>query len=84
MSRMETQLTWFGHAAFKIATAAGKVLLIDPWLTNPVFPRGKEELAALDHADLILLTHGRKAGCELRFERGDGFGAWLPTSAGRQ
>src|SRR5437762_1013595 len=58
MSRMETQLTWFGHAAFKIATAAGKVLLIDPWLTNPVFPRGKEELAALDHADLILLTHG--------------------------
>ena len=55
---METQLTWFGHAAFKIATASGKVLLIDPWLTNPVFPRGKEELAALDHVELILVTHG--------------------------
>jgi L-ascorbate metabolism protein UlaG (beta-lactamase superfamily) len=55
---MKTQLTWFGHAAFKISTPTGKVLLIDPWLTNPVFPRGKEELAALDHADLILLTHG--------------------------
>jgi L-ascorbate metabolism protein UlaG (beta-lactamase superfamily) len=58
MSGMKTQLTWFGHAAFKISTPTGNVLLIDPWLTNPVFPHGKEELAALDHADLILLTHG--------------------------
>jgi L-ascorbate metabolism protein UlaG (beta-lactamase superfamily) len=58
MIRMESQLTWFGHAAFRITTSAGKVLLIDPWLTNPVFARGKEELAALDHVDLILLTHG--------------------------
>jgi len=55
---METQLTWFGHAAFKIKTATGKILLIDPWLANPVFARGKEELAALDRVDLILLTHG--------------------------
>jgi L-ascorbate metabolism protein UlaG (beta-lactamase superfamily) len=58
MIRMETQLTWFGHAAFSITTSAGKRLLIDPWLTNPVFARGKEELAALDCVDLILLTHG--------------------------
>jgi L-ascorbate metabolism protein UlaG (beta-lactamase superfamily) len=55
---MEAQLTWFGHAAFRIATSSGKVLLIDPWLTNPVFARGKEELARLDHVDVILLTHG--------------------------
>ena len=55
---METQLTWYGHAAFKIVTPSGKVLLIDPWLTNPSFERGKAELAALDHVDLILLTHG--------------------------
>jgi L-ascorbate metabolism protein UlaG (beta-lactamase superfamily) len=58
MIGMKTQLTWFGHAAFKISTPSGKVLLIDPWLTNPVFQSGKEELAALDHVDLILLTHG--------------------------
>ena len=58
MISMEIQLTWFGHAAFKITTSSGKVLLIDPWLTNPVFARGKEELAALDRVDLILLTHG--------------------------
>jgi len=55
---METHLTWYGQSAFKITTATGKLLLIDPWLTNPVFARGKEELAALDHVDLILLTHG--------------------------
>ena len=55
---METQLTWYGQSAFRIVTPAGKVLLIDPWLTNPVFERGKEEIAALKHVDLILVTHG--------------------------
>src|SRR5438093_9779564 len=55
---METQLTWYGQSAFRIVTPAGKVLLIDPWLTNPVFDRGKEEIAALAHVDLILVTHG--------------------------
>jgi L-ascorbate metabolism protein UlaG (beta-lactamase superfamily) len=55
---METQLTWYGHAAFKIETNSGKILLIDPWITNPTFSRGKDELASLDRVDLILLTHG--------------------------
>jgi len=55
---METQLTWFGHAAFKITTATEKILLIDPWLTNPAFVRGEEELAKLNRVDLVLLTHG--------------------------
>jgi L-ascorbate metabolism protein UlaG (beta-lactamase superfamily) len=55
---METQLTWYGQSAFKIATPGGKVLLVDPWLTNPVFERGKEEIAALKDVDLILVTHG--------------------------
>src|SRR5213596_4052967 len=55
---METQLTWYGQSAFRIVTPAGKVLLIDPWLTNPVFERAKEEMAALEHVDLILITHG--------------------------
>jgi L-ascorbate metabolism protein UlaG (beta-lactamase superfamily) len=53
-----TQLTWYGHAAFKLITPAGHVLLIDPWLTNPVYDRGKDELDALKRVDLILLTHG--------------------------
>jgi len=55
---METQLTWYGQSAFKIVTPSGKVLLVDPWLTNPVFATAKDELAALKHVDLILVTHG--------------------------
>jgi L-ascorbate metabolism protein UlaG (beta-lactamase superfamily) len=55
---METQLTWYGQSAFKIVTPGGKVLLIDPWLTNPVFEKGKDEIAALKRVDLILITHG--------------------------
>src|SRR3989475_987666 len=55
---METQLTWYGQSAFKIVTPSGNVLLIDPWLTNPVYKRGKEEIAALKRVELILITHG--------------------------
>lgn len=58
MTRMQTQLTWYGQSAFKIVSPSGKVLLVDPWLTNPVFENAKEELAALKHVDLILITHG--------------------------
>ncbi len=55
---MDTQLTWYGQSAFKIVTPSGKVLLVDPWLTNPVLENAKDELAALKHVDLILVTHG--------------------------
>jgi L-ascorbate metabolism protein UlaG (beta-lactamase superfamily) len=54
----QTQLTWYGQSAFKIVTPAGHVLLIDPWITNPKNPNGKEELEKLKQVDLILLTHG--------------------------
>lgn len=55
---METQLTYYGHSAFKLVTPGGNVLLIDPWLTNPLFAKGKDEIEALKRVDLILLTHG--------------------------
>src|ERR1041385_4408668 len=55
---MDTQLTWYGQSAFKIVTPTGKILLIDPWLSNPVFENAKQEIAALKHVDLILITHG--------------------------
>src|SRR5438132_7501518 len=55
---MDTQLTWYGQSAFKIVTPSGKVLLVDPWLSNPVFENAKHEIAALKHVDLILITHG--------------------------
>lgn len=54
----KTELTWFGHAAFQIKTPSGKVLLVDPWITNPANAAGKEQLAKIDQADLILVTHG--------------------------
>ena len=53
-----TELTWYGHSAFKITTPTGKVLYMDPWLTNPANKAGKEQLAAITKADLILVTHG--------------------------
>ena len=59
----ETKLKWFGHAAFSITTPKGKVLLIDPWLSNPLNPDargGKDPLATLGRVDYILLTHGHR------------------------
>jgi len=55
---METQLTWYGQSAFKIVTTSGNVLLVDPWLSNPVFENAKREIDALKRVDLILVTHG--------------------------
>ncbi len=57
-AQAETQLTWYGHSAYKLTTPSGKVVLIDPWIANPANPEGKQALAALDKADLILVTHG--------------------------
>lgn len=59
----ETKLKWFGHAAFSITTPGGKILLIDPWLTNPSNPEGKDgkdPLTAVTKVDYILLTHGHR------------------------
>jgi len=53
-----TELYWYGHAAFRVTTPSGKVLLLDPWLENPMNPTGPADLEQLDRADLILVTHG--------------------------
>jgi len=77
---MDTQLTWYGHAAFKIKTAMGKILLIDPWITNPAFASGKDELAGLDRVDLIFLTHGHGDHVGNTVEIGKRTGASLVSS----
>jgi L-ascorbate metabolism protein UlaG (beta-lactamase superfamily) len=62
-SAQSTRIKWFGHAAFSITTPKGKVLLIDPWLSNPKNPEaasGKDPLASLGRVDYILLTHGHR------------------------
>lgn len=53
----KTKLKWYGHAAFEIDLPSGKTILIDPWITNPANPAGKEEVKNVK-ADLILITHG--------------------------
>src|SRR5260370_23379112 len=78
----KTQLTWYGQSGFKIVTPGGKVLLIDPWLTNPVFEKGKDELAALKDVDLILVTHGHSDHVGNAVEIGKKTGAKLVANFG--
>lgn len=50
------KLTWLGHAAFRIDTPSGKVILVDPWIqTNPMCPEANKKF---QHVDTLLLTHG--------------------------
>jgi L-ascorbate metabolism protein UlaG (beta-lactamase superfamily) len=50
------QLTWLGHAAFRITTATGKVVLVDPWIqSNPMCPEGLKTFARVD---ALLISHG--------------------------
>lgn len=54
----ETTVQWFGQSAFKITTPAGKVILIDPFITqNPKTPPEHRDLDRLGKIDLILVTH---------------------------
>ena len=52
----QVRFTWVGHGTWKIRTAGGKDLLIDPWLAgNPAAP---EHLKKVDSLDLMVVTHG--------------------------
>jgi L-ascorbate metabolism protein UlaG (beta-lactamase superfamily) len=53
---MPNRITFYGHSAFKIETAKGLKIFIDPFLTgNPSCP---EECCDDADADLVLVTHG--------------------------
>jgi L-ascorbate metabolism protein UlaG (beta-lactamase superfamily) len=47
-------VTFYGHAAFKLS-GAGKTVLIDPWLSNPVLATPVSQVGPVD---FILVTHG--------------------------
>src|SRR3984885_3013013 len=50
------RLTWLGHSTFRIETAAGKTILIDPWVMgNPMCPEAEKKVKK---ADILLCTHG--------------------------
>ena len=51
---MKYSIEWLGHAAFKITAEDGRVVLIDPWLTNPKGVMGVEDLKRVD---IVLVTH---------------------------
>ena len=52
----DTTLTWLGHAAFRVDTAAGKRIYIDPFLNgNPTCPENEQ---TPERVDVIALTHG--------------------------
>lgn len=58
-AQSKVQVQWLGQAAFKITSPAGKVIVIDPWLTtNPKTPELYKKLEALGKVDLVLVTHG--------------------------
>ena len=51
----DTQVTWLGHAAFRIDSPGGKRIYVDPWLDNPKCPDAEK---SPERVDIIVLTHG--------------------------
>lgn len=50
---MSLSFTWLGHSAFRL-DVDGRVILIDPWISNPLSPIRPEDVTP----DVILLSHG--------------------------
>jgi L-ascorbate metabolism protein UlaG (beta-lactamase superfamily) len=52
----DTTLTWLGHASFRLDTANGKRIYVDPFLNgNPKCPENEK---TPERVDVIALTHG--------------------------
>ena len=52
----DTTLTWLGHSTFRLDTASGKRIYIDPFLNgNPKCP---ESEVTPERVDIIAITHG--------------------------
>ena len=49
-------LTWLGHASFRLDSAGGKRIYIDPWLDgNPKCPDAEKQP---ERCDIVAVTHG--------------------------
>jgi L-ascorbate metabolism protein UlaG (beta-lactamase superfamily) len=48
------EITWLGHGTFQFRLETGEVILMDPWLQNPVYPKDHR----LSRVDAVLVTHG--------------------------
>jgi len=51
----DASLTWLGHASFRLDTAGGKRVYVDPWFDNPKCPDAEKDP---DRCDVIAVTHG--------------------------
>jgi L-ascorbate metabolism protein UlaG (beta-lactamase superfamily) len=50
------QLTWLGHASFRMQTPEGTVIYVDPWvMNNPMCPEAEKKVQKVD---VMLCTHG--------------------------
>ena len=55
----KVEVHWLGQATVKLTSPGGKVIVIDPFITNnPKTPADQKDLAKLGKVDLILVTHG--------------------------
>src|SRR5574342_351493 len=60
-SAQQVEVLWLGHSTCRLTSTTGKVIVIDPFLTqNPRTPAKYKDLKALGKVDLILVTHGHQ------------------------
>ena len=48
-------LTWLGHGSFRLDSAGGKRIYVDPWLDSPTYPESEREP---ERIDVLAITHG--------------------------
>jgi L-ascorbate metabolism protein UlaG (beta-lactamase superfamily) len=59
MTGGKVEVHWLGQAATKLTSPTGKVIVIDPFITNnPKTPAEWKDLSKLGKVDVILVTHG--------------------------
>lgn len=56
MNLKGNKVTWLGHATFRIETAEGTTIYVDPWVMgNPLCPQAEKDVK---QADVLICTHG--------------------------
>ena len=51
----EARFTWYGHSCIELHTPSDKVVLLDPWFSNPTSPQSADGVA---QCDVMLVSHG--------------------------